>query len=121
MTARVDYYDDPDAPQPNALVPAGSAVAANSEGDILLHRRRDNDLWALPGGAMQLGETMAQAVVREVEEETGLEVEVTGLIGLYTDPRHVIAYEDGEVRQQFNVCFQARIVGGTLCASEESS
>jgi 8-oxo-dGTP pyrophosphatase MutT (NUDIX family) len=70
---------------------------------------------------MQFGETIVQAVVREVEEETGLKVQITGLVGLYTDPRHVIAYANGEVRQQFNICFRGRVVGGTLKASDESS
>jgi len=69
---------------------------------------------------MQLGETIAQAVIREVEEETGLRVEITGLVGLYTDPRHVIAYADGEVRQEFNICFRARVVSGTVRCSDES-
>jgi 8-oxo-dGTP pyrophosphatase MutT (NUDIX family) len=59
--------------------------------------------------------------VREVKEETGLDVEITGPVGTYTDPRHVIAYTDGEVRRQFNVCFTARVVGGTLTISDEST
>jgi hypothetical protein len=48
-------------------------------------------------------------------------VEVTGLVGIYTDPRHIIAYSDGEVRQQFNICFTARITGGSLRISDEST
>lgn len=121
MTARTDYYDDPAAPAPNSLVPAASAIVENERGDILLMRRVDNDLWAMPGGTMQLGESVASTAVREVKEETGLDVEIVGLVGVYTDPRHVIAYADGEVRQQFNVCFAARIIGGTLTGSSESS
>ena len=57
---------------------------------------------------MDLGESVADAAVREVEEETGVRVEVTGLVGIYTDPGHVMAYDDGEVRQEFSVCFHAR-------------
>ena len=70
-------------------------------------QRTDNDLWAVPGGAQEVGETSTEAVVREVHEETGLEVEVTGLIGIYSDPRHVIAYDDGEVRQEFSLSASA--------------
>jgi mutator protein MutT len=121
MTNRTDYYDDPLAPKPNSVIPAGSAVVVNNQGDILLHRRSDNGLWALPGGAMEIGETMSQAVVREVEEETGVKVAITGLVGLYTDPRHVIAYADGEVRQQFNICFKAEMISGETRGSQESS
>lgn len=61
---------------------------------------------------MELGESIADAAVREVEEETGLTVELIGLVGIYTDPGHVMAYYDGEVRQEFSVCFHARVVGG---------
>ena len=119
--ARTEYYDDPDAPKPNSLVVAASAVVTDDEGRILLQRRQDNDLWALPGGGMEMTDSLPGTAVREVKEETGLDVEVTGLVGMYTDPRHVIAYTDGEVRRQFNVCFTARVVGGQLAISHEST
>lgn len=96
-------------------------MVTDDEGRILLQRRRDNDLWALPGGGMEMTDSLPNTAVREVKEETGLDVEITGLVGTYTDPRHVIAYTDGEVRRQFNVCFTARIVGGRLAISEEST
>ncbi|MFI0423050.1 NUDIX domain-containing protein [Spongiactinospora sp. 9N601] len=118
--ARIDYYDDPNAPEPNSVVPGGSAVAVDDHGRVLLHRRRDSGLWALPGGVMDLGESISDAVIREVAEETGVIVEVTGLVGIYSDPRHVIAYSDGEVRQQFNVCLRARPVGGTPRVTDEA-
>jgi ADP-ribose pyrophosphatase YjhB (NUDIX family) len=88
---------------------------------FLLQRRTDNELWGLPGGAMSLGETVGQAVAREVREETGLEVEPTGLVGIYSDPGHIIAYADGEVRQEFSLCFTARIVGGDARVGDEES
>jgi 8-oxo-dGTP pyrophosphatase MutT (NUDIX family) len=65
---------------------------------------------------MDVGERLADTVVREVNEETGLDVEVLGIIGTYTDPRHVIAYDDGEVRQQFAVSYETKIIGGSLLA-----
>jgi ADP-ribose pyrophosphatase YjhB (NUDIX family) len=70
---------------------------------------------------MDLGERIAETVVREVREETGLSVEVTGIVGIYSDPGHVIAYSDGEVRQEFNVCFAVRLLGGRLSVSDEST
>jgi 8-oxo-dGTP pyrophosphatase MutT (NUDIX family) len=117
---RRDYYDDPAAPKPNSLVPAASAIVVDGEGRILLHRRRDNDRWALPGGKMELGETLAGCATREVKEETGLDVEVAGIVGIYTDPKHVFAYDDGEVRQEFSVCFLTRVLGGQVAVSDES-
>ena len=63
---------------------------------------------------------MVEAARREVREETGVDVEITGLSGIYSDPRHVIAYDDGEVRQEFSLCFHATPVGGELRSSSES-
>ena len=117
---RRDFLNDPTAPPANSLVPAASVVVVDDDGRILLHRRTDNDMWALPGGVMEIGETIAGCATREVREETGLDVDIVAIVGLYTDPGHVFAYDDGEVRQEFSVCFRARVAGGSLAHSEES-
>ncbi|MEU0691759.1 NUDIX hydrolase [Streptomyces uncialis] len=119
--SRTEYYDDPAAPRPNSLVVAASAVVTDDAGRVLLQRRRDSGLWALPGGGMEPDESLPGAAVREVREETGLDVAITGLVGTYTDPRHIIEYGDGEVRRQFNVCFRAQVIGGELAVSDEST
>ncbi len=118
--ARIDYYHQPNMPKPNSLVPAASGVVTDSDGRILLHQRSDNGLWSLPGGAMDIGESIEKTVIREIQEETGLNVEVLKCIGLYTDPQHVIAYSDGEVRQQYSICFACRVVNGEIKVSSES-
>lgn len=120
-STRTEFFDDPNAPEPNSLVVAASAVVTDEQGRVLLQRRSDSGLWALPGGGMEMTDSLPGCAVREVKEETGLDIEITGLVGTYTDPRHVIAYSDGEVRRQFNICFRARVVGGTLAISEEST
>mgnify|MGYP000131806418 CR=1 FL=1 len=119
--ARTDYYHDPNAPTPNSIVVAVTAFVQDDHGRILMIRRTDNDLYAIPGGAQDIGETISLTVIREVKEETGIEVEVTGLIGIYSDPSHVIAFSDGEVRQEFSVCFRARPTGGELRTSSSES
>ncbi|MET8539948.1 NUDIX domain-containing protein [Kitasatospora sp. NPDC004799] len=117
---RRDYEDDPDAPAANSLVPAASVVVVDDAGRVLLQRRTDNGMWALPGGKMEIGESLAGCGIRETREETGIDVEITGIVGTYTDPGHVFAYDDGEVRQEFSICLLGRPLGGQLRASDES-
>jgi ADP-ribose pyrophosphatase YjhB (NUDIX family) len=118
---RIDYLNDPTAPKANSIVVATSAYVENDDAQILLIRRTDNGLWSLPGGAMEPGETVIGCAVREVKEETGIEVEVTGLVGIFSNPANVVAYPDGEVRQGFSICVSARAVGDAIHASDESS
>lgn len=120
MGRRIDYIDDPTAPKANSVVPSVVAIVRDEEGRVLLIHKTDNDLWALPGGGHEVGESITESVVREVQEETGYDVEVTRLTGTYTNPRHVMAYEDGEVRQQFSIAFTARLIGGEARTSSES-
>jgi 8-oxo-dGTP pyrophosphatase MutT (NUDIX family) len=122
MARRIDYYDDPDAPKPNSVVPAAVVIVAREDGAVLLIRRTDNGNWALPGGAIEMSESVADAAVRETFEETGVQVEVTGLLGIYSDPGHVIRFtSNDEVRREFSVVLTARPVGGEPTLSTESS
>ncbi|MFJ8631516.1 NUDIX domain-containing protein [Streptomyces sp. NPDC093568] len=120
MSRRTDYFNDPAAPKANSIVPAVTAFVVNDAGDVLLERRSDNGRWGMPGGVQEIGENIASTVVREVLEETGIQVEVIGLVGIFTDPGHIIAFADGEVRQEFSLCFRARPVGGEIKVSSES-
>jgi ADP-ribose pyrophosphatase YjhB (NUDIX family) len=87
-----------------------------------LVRRSDSDNWALPGGAVDLGESLAQAAVRETKEESGIDCEITGLTGIYSDPAHVLLYtSNGEVRQEFSIVLTARATGGQPTPSSETS
>lgn len=119
--ARTEYYNDPGAPKPNSIVPAVTVFVLDAQDRVLLIRRTDNGLWAIPGGAQDFGEYIAETAVRETKEESGIDVEVTGIVGIYTDPKHVMAYSDGEVRQQFSICFRARYLSGKPTSSSESS
>ncbi|NMO90611.1 NUDIX hydrolase [Actinomycetospora sp. TBRC 11914] len=118
---RVDHYNEPDAPKANSIVIAVSAFVQDAGGRILMIKRTDNDLYALPGGRHELGETMTATALRETWEETGYVVEVDDLVGIYSNPGHVMAYDDGEVRQEFSICFRAHVVSGEARTSNESS
>jgi ADP-ribose pyrophosphatase YjhB (NUDIX family) len=121
VPGKIDYHDDPNAPKPNSMVPAVSVAVVNEAGEVLMIRRSDNDKWALPGGAVDLGESVAQAAIRETKEETGIDCEVTGLVGIYSDPKHIIFYtSNGEARQEFSIVLTARPIGGEPTPSDES-
>jgi ADP-ribose pyrophosphatase YjhB (NUDIX family) len=119
--ARIEHFNNPNAPKPNSIVVAVTVFVQDEHGRVLLIQRTDNGLWALPGGAQDFGEYIAETAVRETREETGIEIEVTGVVGIYTNPNHVVEYSDGEVRQQFSICFRARYISGMPTTSEESS
>lgn len=98
----------------------GSLAAVRDEMDrVLVMRRSDNGEWDFPGGAMELGETLTDALRREVAEETGLDVEPTWLIGLYTSPQdHNHTYPNGDQVQGWGAFFECRVVGGSLQARD---
>src|SRR5215470_4743659 len=77
---------------------------------VLLSLRRDIDWWNLPGGGMEAGETVDEALRREVREETGLEVEVGQQVGVYSKPQ----------KQEVVLTFRCRISGGDLHPTEET-
>lgn len=122
---RTDYWHDPDAPKPTSRKASASVLVRDDVGRLLLLRRTDNDLWTIPTGAVKKGETVTEAGVRECREETGIDIEITGLVGVFSDPRHVIAYHRGkkltEVRQPINICLHARPVGGVAGPTPEAS
>lgn len=122
MNRRIEHWHNPKAPPANSLVPASNMLVVNPAGQILLQRRRDTGQWALPGGKQELGETPSQCAVRECQEETGVLPEVTGLLGVYSDPAHLVEYtSDGEVRQEFEITFIGRPVSGEPAANNEAS
>ncbi|MBI4840858.1 MAG: NUDIX domain-containing protein [candidate division NC10 bacterium] len=103
------------------LRPGVAAIISNGEGKILLQRRSDNGLWGLPGGSVEIGESVRDAIVREVREETGLTVEVVRLIGVYSDPKvQVVRYPDGNVVHYISSVFACRILAGTLQTCDET-
>jgi len=120
------YYDATgkklDGP-PNSLWPSACAVVFNVNGALLLQKREDNGYWSLPGGRTDIGESITETCVREVWEETGFEVAIARLVGVYSDPTqfHVGSYKDGNVVQYVNLCFACRITGGAMTISDEST
>lgn len=103
-----EFYGDRDAPRADGVLPAAFAVVRDAAGRVLLVRRADDLNWELPGGRIDVGESAVDAVAREVAEEAGLRITVTGLAGVYSDPSHVLVYAGEGARQQLAICFHAR-------------
>lgn len=98
-----------------------SAAIFDEQGLILLTRRTDNGLWCLPGGAVESGESVAEACEREVYEETGLNVRVKRLVGVYSHPDQLVVYPDGNKAYIVALHFEVEVTGGTLGLSDETT
>jgi 8-oxo-dGTP pyrophosphatase MutT (NUDIX family) len=113
-TIRRVHFHDPDAPVATVVSPSVFVAVRNDQGQVLLVRRCDSGTWEFPGGRVDVGESAVEAALRETAEESGIRVRITGLVGLFTDPRHVIESAAGEeTRQQFVACFHASLLWGT--------
>lgn len=100
------------------LVFAGGCIF-NEKGEVLLQRRGDRNQWGFPGGAVELGETPEMAAVREVREETGLDVKIRRLIGIYTD--FDMTYPNGDQAQSICIAYEFKVAGGRLrCDQRET-
>jgi len=105
-----------------ARLGVGVLIAGPDHPGVLLEHRSDCDLWGLPGGQIEGTESVEHAALREVLEETGLQVRVTGVQGVYSAPRHrILVYPDnGDVRRSIDVALTAEVEGGELRGSAES-
>jgi ADP-ribose pyrophosphatase YjhB (NUDIX family) len=108
--------------RPRGPILAAAAIIVDQHSRILLEQRRDNALWGLPGGAVEWGESVTQALHREVREETGLEVRITRLLGIYSDPAigQLIRFPDGGASHVVAVTFVCDPLPGTPRVSDES-
>ena len=110
-------------PPPGTRLKLGvGVIVKNQAGAILLERRSDCGLWGLPGGRVEVGESVGKAAEREVFEETGLSVRITRLIGVYSEPEErIVQYPDlGDTAHLVDVIVEAEISGGDLRCSQES-
>ena len=96
------------------LVAGTGAVIPDDAGRVLLLRRSDSGLWGLPGGAIDPSEAPAQALVREVREETGLRVRPLRVAGVFGGPRCRYRYPNGDEVETTSILFECAIVDGNL-------
>lgn len=94
------------------LLPSVTALVFDDAGRLLLVRQGDLGVWSTPGGAMEPGESPADAVVREAWEETGLHVEPLCLAGVYGGDETVVRYPNGDETQYVMLVFDCAVRGG---------
>lgn len=119
-TVRKDYSHEAIMPDATSMRPAASVAIVN-DNRILMLQRVDNGKWTLPGGTMELDESLVGCASREVREECGLDVEILDIIGTYSDPNIRIEYSDGEVRREFTIVYYGKARGDKVVIDEESS
>lgn len=121
MGRRIDYHQDPNAPKANSVRPSAGAFVRRGD-EVLLIRRSDNGNWSMPGGGHDPGESLSRTAIRETAEETGVNIRLTGLVGIFTDPTHLIHYtSNDEVRQEFSIIYRAEAIDGDPTTSSEST
>lgn len=88
------------------------AAIFNEKGELLLQKRADKKKWGLPGGVLELGETLEKAVIREVKEETAYKIKPTSIIGVYTGSDYYTSYPNGDRTQPVGILFNVKVIGG---------
>lgn len=96
------------------LIPSVSALVFDEDQRVLLCRKVGSQLWGLVGGAVEPGETPAEAVVREAQEETGLVVRPIRVLGVYGGPDFFVNYPNGDEVAYISTTFLCEPIGGRL-------
>lgn len=117
------YYRDKNAPKPNKPIHIGTCVIIRYNEKVLLEKRIDSNRWALIGGGLKMGESLEQCIIREIKEETGLEIQEESLrfLKVYSDPSRIAKYPDGNILRIITAVYQIEIhIEHKLVCSEES-
>ncbi len=119
-----DSTGQPLPKMPDEILPSTNGAVFNERGEVLLQKRADNGYWGLPGGKVDIGESVERGAIREVLEETGLHVTVKRLIGVYSDPQHysIMSYPSaGWIIHYVTLVFECEYQSGQLQISDEST
>lgn len=103
------------------MMPVAGALMTDAAGRILLQQRTDNGEWTIPGGAIEPGEEPGEAIIREVREETGLQVIPRRLVGVYGGEAHIAQYPNGDKVAMIALIFACDVVGGSLTTDDDET
>lgn len=98
------------------LLPSASAMIFDGQRRVLMVRPEGRDDWVIPGGCVDPGEHPEATAVREAKEETGLDIEIVKLMGVFAGPDLRVTYDNGDIVDYVMTTYSARIAGGTLAA-----
>ncbi|MHB9998800.1 HAD-IIA family hydrolase [Bacillus spizizenii] len=119
---KIEVREKPDYQWTEQVKAGVAGIIIKESSSVLLMKRADNGLWGIPSGHVEPGESVEQAIIREIKEETGLTVKVSKMIGVYSDPSsQTFIYPDGRVSHFITNCFQCEVIGGTLKKSTEEA
>lgn len=117
------FYHDPNAPRPNRPNLLGVVILVRHEDTVLMEHRADSDVWCFIGGSLETNESLKQCAIRELYEETGIQIEESQLrlVHVYDDPSRIIAYPDGNIFRSVTAAFEIMLEDRpSLVCSEES-
>ncbi|AFS79053.1 NUDIX hydrolase domain-containing protein [Gottschalkia acidurici 9a] len=102
--------------------PGVAIIIFDKNKKVLLQKRADVELWGIPSGHVEIGESVMEAAIREVKEETGLSICITRLIGIYSDPKsQVFEYPNGTTTHFITTYFEGEVIEGEInCSSDET-
>ena len=101
------------------VLPSAAVALYDEQGRVLMGLHSDRNIWVLPGGLIAPGESPADGAVRETWEETGLIVDLTGILGVYGGKELIVDYVNGDRASYVGTIFRGRIIGGELRADED--
>ncbi|WDF02004.1 HAD-IIA family hydrolase [Shouchella hunanensis] len=118
----IKHWISPSFSWPDHIKAGVAGIIFDEKQRVLLMKRADNGLWGIPSGHVEPGETVEEAIIREIREETGLQVKVSRLIGVYSDPAsQIFEYPNGKVSHFITNCFECEVVGGNLIKGNEET
>lgn len=102
------------------IINFSGACITNEKGEVLLQKRSDSEnIWGLPGGAVEIGESIEETAIREIKEETGLDIKVEYLIGVYS--KYFTTYQNGDKTQSICYLFKGTVVNGSLTKDDKET
>lgn len=100
------------------IMPGANVIILNKDGKILMHHRRDRDWWGLPGGMMEIGETLEETAIREVKEEINLDVSNLKIFNIYSGPEFFYIYPDGNQVHNVTATYICKVYSGEIIVEE---